>query len=160
MTFDRLTGMLPLAPPPAGLRLARPNPLHPKDRHCNMFDYAHQRAREVLGTPHIAVLVTNGPAGVQVGEFACTLSGLSLYLLVPHTSDHLFNLEYESNVTLLISHCELTGKALIVSRESVSPACDLTQRPTADWSTFLRVEISRVQIRSEEHWGNRETIDL
>ena len=59
-----------------------------------MFDYAHQRALEVLGTPRTAVLVTNGPAGIQIGEFACALSGLSLYLLVPQTSDHLFNLEY------------------------------------------------------------------
>lgn len=125
-----------------------------------MFDYAHQRALEVLGTPRTAVLVTNGPAGVQVGEFPCATLGLSLYLLVPHTSDHLFNLEYESTVTLLIARCELKGNAQIVSRGTVDSACALLQEPEADWCTFLRIEISQVQVRGDEGWGNRETIDL
>ena len=125
-----------------------------------MFDYAHQRAIEVLGAPHTAVLVTNGPAGIQVGEFACVLSGLSLYVRVPQTSDHLFNLEHESTVTLLISRCEVKGRTQIVSREMMNLDCDLLREPAADWSAFLHVEISQVQLRSEEGWGNRETIDL
>ncbi len=125
-----------------------------------MFDYAHQRALEALGTPNSAVLVTNGPAGVQVGEFPCDAPGLSLYLLVPQTSDHLFNLEYESTVTLLIARCEVTGRAQIISRGAVAPACALLQNPAADWGVFLQVKISQVQIRSDEGWGNRETFDL
>jgi hypothetical protein len=125
-----------------------------------MFDYALQRAREVLGAPHTAVLVTNGPAGIQVGEFACALSGLSLYLRVPQTSDHLFNLEHESTVTLLIARCEVKGRAQIISREMVNLDCDLLRAPAADWCAFLRAEISQVQLRSEAGWGNRETIDL
>ena len=125
-----------------------------------MLDYAHERALEALGTPHIAVLVTNGPAGVQASEFPCAALGLSLYLLVPQTSDHLFNLEYESTVTLLTARCELRGKAQIISRGAVDLDCDLLQEPGVDWCTFVRVGISQVQIRSEEGWGNRETIDL
>jgi len=125
-----------------------------------MIDYAHQRALEVLGAPHAAVLVTNGPAGIQVGEFDCALSGLSLYLRVPQTSDHLFNVEHESAVTLLIARCEVKGTAQIISREMVNLDCDLLREPAADWCAFLRVEISQVQLRSEEGWGNRETIDL
>jgi hypothetical protein len=125
-----------------------------------MFDYAHQRALEALGAPRTAVLVTNGPAGVQVDEFPCDALGLSLYLLVPQTSDHLFNLEYESIVTLLIARCELKGRAQIISRGAVNPDCALLRNPAADWGAFLRVEISQVQIRSEEGWGNRETLDL
>ncbi len=125
-----------------------------------MFDYAHQRALEVIGTPRIAVLVTNGPAGVQVGEFSCAVLGLSLYLLVPQTSDHLFNLECESAVTLLITLCEVKGRAQIVARGAVHPDCALLRNPAADWGAFVRIEISQVQIRSEEGWGNRETLDL
>ena len=125
-----------------------------------MFDYAHQRALEVLGAPHTAVLVTNGPAGIQVGEFACALSGLSLYVRVPQTSDHLFNLEHESTVTLLITCCEVKGRAQIISRDIVKLDCDLLREPAADWCAFLRVEITQVQLRSEAGWGNRETIDL
>ena len=125
-----------------------------------MLDYAHQRALEALGTPRTAVLVTNGPAGVQASEFPCVALGLCLYLLVPQTSDHLFNLEYESTVTLLIARCELKGKAQIIYRGAADLDCALLREPGADWCAFLRVEIFQVQIRSEEGWGNRETIDL
>ncbi len=125
-----------------------------------MFDYAHQRAIEVLGTPHIAVLVTNGPAGVQVGDFPCAVSGLNLYLLVPQTSDHLFNLECDTTVTLLIARCEVKGKARIVSRETIQSDDDLLREPAADWCVCVRVEIFQMQLRSEAGWGNRETIDL
>jgi hypothetical protein len=125
-----------------------------------MFDYAHQRVLEVLGTPRTAVLVTNGPAGVQVNEFPCATVGLILYLLVPQTSDHLFNLECESTVTLLIAQCELKGRAQIISRGEVNPDCILLQEPAVEWSAFLQIEISQVQIRSEVGWGNRETLDL
>jgi hypothetical protein len=125
-----------------------------------MFDYAHQRALELLGTPRTAVLVTNGPAGVQAGEFPCATVGLILYLLVPQTSDHLFNLEYESAVTLLIARCELKGRAQLISHGEVASACTLLREPEADWSAFLQIEISQVQIRSEVGWGNRETLDL
>jgi hypothetical protein len=125
-----------------------------------MFDYARQRALEVLGIPRLAVLVTNGPAGIQVSECACTLLGLSLYLLVPQTSDHLFNLEHESIVTLLIARCEVKGSAQIISRQAVHLDCELLSEPVAEWCAFLRVDISQVQLRSEAGWGNRETIDL
>ncbi len=125
-----------------------------------MLDYAQQHAAEVLGNPPMAVLVTNGPAGVQVGEFPCAVMGLSVYLLVPQTSDHLFNLEQESAVTLLITSCELKGTARPLDYNDVPPTCALLQHPVVQWGTFLRVEISRVQLRSADGWGNRETLDL
>jgi hypothetical protein len=125
-----------------------------------MFDYAHQRAIEVLGSPQTAVLATDGPAGVLVGEFPCAVSGLNLYLLVPQTSDHLFNLECDATVTLLIDRCEVKGQAQIISREAIQPTCDLLREPAADWCACMRVEIFQVQLRSEAGWGNRETIDL
>jgi hypothetical protein len=125
-----------------------------------MFDYAQQRALEVLGHPRAAVLVTNGPAGIQIGEFACALSDLHLYLLVPQTSDHLFNLEYKATVNLLIARCEVKGSAHIVLRESVNLDCDLLRDPAADWCVLVRVEIAQVQLHSEAGWGNRETLDL
>jgi hypothetical protein len=158
MTLDRLPGML-LAYLAAGLSLTRSNRRCPKDQRA-MFDYAQQRALEVLGNPRAAVLVTNGPAGIQVGEMACVLSGLHLYLLVPQTSDHLFNLECEATVTLLIARSEVKGRAQIISREEASLDCDLLRDSTAEWCALVRVEIAQVQLRSETGWGNRETLDL
>jgi hypothetical protein len=88
------------------------------------------------------------------------LLGLNLYVRIPQTSDHLFNVEHESTVTLLINRCEVKGSAQIIPRDTVEPDCALLQEPEADWCAFLRVEIYQVQLRSEAGWGNRETIDL
>jgi hypothetical protein len=125
-----------------------------------MLDYARQRAIETLGTPHAAVLVTSGPAGVQAGEFPCEALDLALYLLMPQTSDHLFNLEHESNVTVLAAGCELKGKAQIISSGASDLKLDLWQEPGAEWCVLVRVDPSHVQIRNERGWGSLETIDL
>jgi hypothetical protein len=125
-----------------------------------MLDYARQHAMEALGIPHTAILVTNGPAGVQASEFPCEAMGLDLYLLIPRTSDHLFNLEHESTVTLLLVGCELKGKAQIISRGRPDLDLNLLREPEAKWCVLVQVEIARVQIRSQQGWGNIETIDL
>ena len=125
-----------------------------------MLDYARQRAIYALGTPRIAVLVTSGPAGVQASEFPCEVIDLNLYLLVPQTSDHLFNLEHDAGVTVLAAGCELKGKAHIISRDMSDLELTLLQVSGAKWCVLVRVEISQVQIRSEQGWGNLETIDL
>ncbi len=125
-----------------------------------MLDYARQRASAALGHPCTAVLVTSGPAGVQTGEFRCEVSDLGLYLLIPQTSDHLFNLEHESSVTVLTATCELKGHARPVSRDAPDLHVDLCSEPDAEWCALVHVEIFRVQIRSEDGWRNRETIDL
>jgi len=125
-----------------------------------MLDYARQRVMEALGAPRMAVLVTSGPAGVQASEFRCEAIGLDLYLLVPQTSDHLFNLERDAAVTLLTAGCELKGKAHMISRGMPDLDLGLWREPGAEWCVLVRVEPSQAQIRSEEGWGNLETIDL
>lgn len=125
-----------------------------------MLDYARQRASEALGTPRSAVLVTSGPAGVQTGEFPCETIDLNLYLLVPQTSDHLFNLEHNAVVTLLTAGCELKGKAHLVSCSMPEIKLELLQELGAKWCALVQVEIFRVQVRSGRGWKNSETIDL
>lgn len=126
----------------------------------NMLDYARQRAIEALGTPRIAVLVTTGPAGIRASEFRCEAIELVLYLLVPQTSDHLFNLEHDASVTVLIAGCELKGQAQIVASGTPDLDLGLWREPGAEWCVLVRVEPSLIQIRSERGWGNLETIDL
>ena len=125
-----------------------------------MLDYARQRASAALDDPRTVVLITSGPAGVQTGEFRCEVFDLSLYLLIPQTSDHLFNLEHESTVTLLTTTCELKGQARPVSRAASDLNVSLCHEPDAEWCALVRVEICQVQIRGEDGWRNRETIDL
>jgi hypothetical protein len=108
----------------------------------------------------MAVLITSGPAGVQVGEFRCEMLDLSLYLSIPQTSDHLFNLEHESIVTVLTATCELKGQAQIISCAAPDLKVDLRHEPHTEWCALVRVELCRVQIWSEDGWRSRETIDL
>jgi hypothetical protein len=80
--------------------------------------------------------------------------------LVPKTSDHLFNLEHESNVTLLTTGWELKGEAQIVSPGTADLELELLREPGAVWCVLVRVDPCQVQIRREAGWGNLETIDL
>ena len=125
-----------------------------------MLDYARQRAIEALKTPHRAVLATSGPAGLQAGEFPCQAIELDLYLLVPQTSDHLFNLENDSTVTLLAAGWELKGEAQLISPNTADLELDLLQEPGAEWSVLVRICPFQLHIRREEGWGYLETIDL
>ena len=125
-----------------------------------MLDYARQRAIEVLKIPRSAVLATNGPAGVQVSEFPCEALDLELYLLVPQTSDHLFNLEHVSTVSLLTDKWELKGEAQILSPNSSDLKLDILREPGAEWSVLVRVRPFKLQIRKGDGWGNLETLDI
>ncbi len=125
-----------------------------------MLDYARQRAIEILRIPRKAVLVTSGPAGLQAGEFPCEAAVLTLYLLVPKTSDHLFNLENDGAVTLLADGWELKGEAHIISPIASDLELDLLRNPDAKWCELVRVDPYQIQMWREEGWGHLETIDL
>jgi hypothetical protein len=125
-----------------------------------MLDYARLRAIEVLKAARIAVLATSGPAGVQASEVTCEAAGLYLYILVPQTSDHLFNLEHETTVTLLAAGWELKGEAQMVAPGTANLELDLLHDPGAAWCVLVQVTPYQLQIRREGGWGNIETIDL
>ncbi len=125
-----------------------------------MLNYAHQQAAEALGKARAAVLATSGPAGVQASEVLCEAQDLALYLLVPRTSDHLFNLEQNPYVTLLSARWELKGRARVLLPGEPGPGLDLCREPDAEWCALVRVDAYRVHIRREGAWGNVETIDL
>ena len=126
----------------------------------NTMDYARERAVEALSKTRAVVLVTSGPAGLLAGEFSCEAIGLELYLLVPQTSDHLFNLEQEAAVALVSDAWELKGKAQVVSPAPADIALALWHSAEAKWCALVRVEARQMQIRREAGWGNIETIDL
>jgi hypothetical protein len=124
-----------------------------------MLDYARQRTIEILRIPHRAVLATSGPAGLQIGEFPCEAIGLYLYLLVPSSSDHFFNLEQDASVTLLSDIWKLIGEA-----QSITPTPDIEleilREPVAKWCRLVRVYPSQIHIRRENGWGYLETIEF
>jgi hypothetical protein len=125
-----------------------------------MLDYARQQVIEALRIPRRAVFVTSGPAGVQASELPCEAIGLCLYLLVPGTSDHLFNLEQDRRVTLLAAGWELRGEAKVIPSSESDLELGLLQESGAEWCALLRVIPYQVHIRMKGGWGNLETIDF
>ncbi len=125
-----------------------------------MLDYSSQRVEEILGAARTAVLASSGPGGLQAGEFPCEASGLAVWLLVPATSDHLFNLEHNPRVTLLTAAWELKGNAQVLAREDAPPGLSLLQDPAAPWCVTIRVQPAVLQIKGRQGWGYLETIEF
>jgi len=125
-----------------------------------MLDYARARAIQILQPARSAVLATHGPAGLQVAEIPCEAVDLDLYLLLPWTSDHLFNLEQDPCVTLLTSSWELKGQVRLVSPTTLDLHLDLLREPAAACSALLHVTPSRIQVRRPQGWGYLETLEL
>ena len=125
-----------------------------------MLDYARQRIREALGQPRTAVLATSGPAGILAGEFPCEAVGLELYLLLPKTSAHVFNLEHHPEVSLVTPEWELQGSARILAEDLPEPPPELLRDSSAEWCVLVGVTPRVLQIRGKHGWGNLETIDF
>jgi hypothetical protein len=129
-----------------------------------MLDYARQRAIDILKDPSTAVLVTSGPAGVQASQVACYEDGLDIYLLLPRTSDHLFNLEQNSAILLVAAAWQLKGSARVL--KSPPSILNLTRIYTIqgqaepEWTVMVQVEPIQLQVRHPGGWGNQETLDL
>lgn len=131
-----------------------------------MLNQARQRVIDALRIPRSAVLATSGPAGLQVSEFPCQADGLELFLLLPKTSDHLFNLEQDPAVSLLTPSWELKGEARLLAfhqaGQELFPEAKASQAGE-EWYILVRIEPRQLQIRREgaqPGWGNLETIDL
>ncbi len=106
------------------------------------------------------ILASSGPAGVQVSEVKYEARGLELYLLVPQTSDHIFNLEADPCVTLLTPLVEIKGNALILSTLPGGFDLDLLHETEAGWCALMRVAPRLIQLRNPGGWGYQETIDI
>ena len=104
--------------------------------------------------------MTSGLARVQVSEGPCAAIDLKLYLLVPQTSDHLFNLEYDPSITLLAANWVLKGTARIIPPNVLNLELGLFQVSEEEGCILVQVDPSQVQIRREQGWGNLETIDV
>jgi hypothetical protein len=126
----------------------------------SMISYARERAIEMLKTACTAILATSGPAGVQASEFPCEAVELELYLLLPRTSDHLFNLEQDDRVALHTEQWEVTGTGRALSPNEKRPGISLLTKTDTAWHVLVQVKPSQIQVLRPEGWGPAETIDL
>jgi hypothetical protein len=125
-----------------------------------MINYARERAIEILKTAHTAVLATVGLTGVKASEFPCESVGMVLYLLVPKTSDHLFNLEQDKRVALHSKQWEITGKALVLSENEKRFRLSRFSKIEKKWYVIVKIIPNQIQVLRQEGWGPYETIDL
>ena len=81
-----------------------------------MLDKLYDRAINIIAATPTCILSTTGPAGLQASPVSCVVrdgSERRVFLLIPTTSDHLFNLEQESKVVLTTECWQLRGLAKI-----------------------------------------------
>ena len=76
-----------------------------------MLRQMRQRATESLLSARQVVLSACGPANIQAESLPCEAAGLALYMLVPRTSDLLFNLESEKDVVATAEAWQARGPA-------------------------------------------------
>jgi hypothetical protein len=116
----------------------------------------------IAATPH-CTLSTIGPAGVQACMVACLVRENCVYVLVPSTVDHLFNLEHELEVVLTSSLWQLRGAALALSDaaglQGTAPA-DISAQAKAAGYTLVEVFPLRMDLEPAGRRRYRETVDF
>ena len=116
----------------------------------------------IAGTPD-CTLSTIGPAGVQASVVACVVREDCVYVLVPSTVDHLFNLEHELEVVLTSTFWQLRGAALALGPSDglhgTAPS-DIGARAKAAGCTLVEVYPFRMHLEPAERRRYRETIDF
>lgn len=105
-----------------------------------MLDKLRDRAAQALAETDLCTLATTGPAGLQASMVHCAGRGTTLYVLVPDTSDHLFNLESVPEVAVTSESWQMHGIADIV------PDTDVFSVEQSQWHTVVRVSPVRLHI--------------
>ena len=116
----------------------------------------------IAGTSH-CTLSTTGPAGVQASIVACIVRDDCVYVLVPSTADHLFNLEHEPEVVLTSALWHVRGAALALSeahgRHGTAPP-EISAHASSQGHTLVEVFPLRMQIEAAGSRRYSETIDF
>jgi hypothetical protein len=128
-----------------------------------MLSYLRAEALALIAATPKCTLSTIGPAGVQASVVACVMHEHCVYVVVPSTVDHLFNLEHELEVVLTSTVWQLRGAALAIGEaeglHGTAPD-DLRARARAAGSTLVEVFPLRVHLEPAGRRRYRETIDF
>ncbi|MAT99732.1 MAG: hypothetical protein CL608_21540 [Anaerolineaceae bacterium] len=124
-----------------------------------MLETLRNRVIKALKAETAVTLSTNGPGGIQAGFFPSEGDGLILYLLVPASSDILFNLESETAVVITTPHWQMEGEAAVCTLLQAPPTLTLARSPQVEGCVLVAVQCHRIHFNWTEGWGYRETID-
>lgn len=125
-----------------------------------MLAHLKERVVEVLAPARSANLATSGPAGLQARVYPCEALGMCLYLLVPGTSDQLFNLEYEPTAVASTPQWQLHGHGYILPLSQAPPTLKLPTMAESLGCVLVELRPTRLQINHTQGWGYGETIDI
>ncbi len=122
-----------------------------------MLDHLRERVVRSLAQATRAMLISDGPGGLQADAWTCMAQGLRLYLLVSAASDHLVNLELRPDVIVATERWRLEGRAERLTRDD-APDLALWRRPEAPWSALICVRPTRLHVLQPTGWGDCETL--
>ncbi len=125
-----------------------------------MLRQLRQRAIETLSTARQIVLSAFGPAEIQAEVLPCESVGLALYVLVPRTSDLLFNLEAGTLVVATADTWHARGTARLITPHEYPEGLAIARTPEAAWSEMVEIHPTRLQLRSPPGQALGETIDI
>jgi hypothetical protein len=128
-----------------------------------MLDKLRAEALAIIAATPWCLLSTTGPAGVQASMVECVVHDGCVYALVPSTSDHLFNIEHDTQVVLTTAMWQLRGAALELQeadgRRGAAPR-GLAQGAGRRGLTVVELFPLRMQIEPGVQKSYRETIDF
>ncbi|MBP6468982.1 MAG: hypothetical protein KBE23_01235 [Chloroflexi bacterium] len=124
-----------------------------------MLEPLRLRVVDALSSESSVTLSTNGPGGIQAGFFPCESDGLALYLLVPASSDVLYNLETETAVIITTPHWQMEGEARVCYLAQTPSTVQLAQLPQAPGCVLVAICCQRIHFNWTDGWGYRETLD-
>src|SRR5262245_34681791 len=128
-----------------------------------MLNQLRAEALALIASTPQCTLSTIGPAGVQASVVACVVHADCLYMLVPSTLDHLFNLEYELEVVLTSTLWQLRGAALAIGESDrlhgTAPDA-IRARAREAGTTLVEVFPLRMHLEPAGRRRYRETIDF
>lgn len=128
-----------------------------------MLDKLRDHALATLAENESCILSTTGPAQLQASVVRLAVREGRPYLLIPVTSDHLFNLEQEPTVLLTTRHWQLRGTAVPVkpAYTALPPALAFLFDPAqAHAGSIIEVIPQQMHIEAGQGQPHRQTIDF
>jgi len=128
-----------------------------------MLDKLRAQALALIAASPHCTLSTTGPAGVQASVVTCIVRDDCVYVLVPSTADHLFNLEHTTEVVLTTALWQLRGPALALGEadglHGTAPH-EISARARTEGYTLVEVFPLRMHLEAAGTRRYRETIDF
>lgn len=136
-----------------------------------MLDHLRQKAAQTLASVSSVILSSYGPADIQSSRLPCTAQDLTLYVFIPHSSNHLLNLEQRTGVVAATEEWDLQGNARVLAREEIptgirpsGSGADPTRPASGSisgWSAVVvEIQPTRLTVHAGTGLGNIETIDF